>query len=244
MKNELVLLHGWGFQSTVWHHFIPYLKPHFNITALDLLGFGNNPEMSKSINLDLLTKDVLKNAPHSAIFLGWSLGGLVAMNIAIHHPQRITHLITLASTPKFIADEHWPGMPSQLLEQFSHALQMDYYTTLQQFILLQFQGSHVDRHIVKSLQQQIAENPAPSAKALNDGLTILKDTDLRNQLADIQCPQLYLFGRCDTLVPAAVADKTKALTQHADTVVLPKVSHAPFLSNPQLCSQKIAAFLL
>src|SRR5271170_7944996 len=109
MKSNLVLLHGWGFNSTVWKTFLPYLENDFTVTALDLLGFGKNIHVDKTLTLDLLTENVLENSPQSAVFVGWSLGGLVAMNIAIHYPERISQLITLASTPKFVADRDWPG---------------------------------------------------------------------------------------------------------------------------------------
>jgi len=239
---NIVLLHGWGFQSNIWQQFIPHLNQQFRITALDLLGFGKTTLPKETISLDLMTKHILENAPESAAFIGWSLGGLVAMDIAIHYPQRITHLITFASTPKFVATDDWPGMSSHLLNQFYQSLKMDYQATLQQFTLLQFYGSDTDRSVIKSVKQLVSNSP-PSKRALNEGLDILKKTDLRTNLAKIQCPQQYIYGQCDTLVPPEVAEKIKPLANNAQVDMLPNVSHAPFLSNPELCAQHIEAFL-
>ena len=244
MKPALILLHGWGFESTIWQPFIPYLADDFKVIALDLLGFGKNTVDNTTLTLDLLTEDVLTHVPDSAIFLGWSLGGLVAMNIAIHHPKRIKQLITIASTPKFIVDKNWPGMPLMLLQQFLQGLKMDYQATLQQFMLLQFQGGSNDRRLIRTLRQQVMDSPPPSAQALNDGLTMLKDTDLRADLMKIQCRQLYLFGRCDRLVPASIAEPLKSLTHKAAIEIVPKTSHAPFLSNPALCADLIRSSVL
>lgn len=240
MKQTLVLLHGWGFHSGVWEPFLPYLENHFTIIALDLLGFGENTDTSENLTLDSLTKNVLENTPPSAIFLGWSLGGLVAMNIAIHHPKRITQLIALTSTPKFVAHQDWPGMSPKVLNQFYEALKNDYQATLQLFILLQ----SPDRSTIRLLKKQAEKSKPPSERALNEGLHILKETDLREKLQKTQCPQLYLFGRCDTLVPPAVAEKLSALTGYAKTDIAPKAGHAPFLSDPEWCAEKIKAFLL
>ncbi len=236
MKPALVLLHGWGFNSTIWGNFLPYLEKQFSVTTIDLLE-------QESLTLDSITSYILKNSPDKAVFLGWSLGGLIAMNIAINHPDRITKLIAIASTPKFVETESWPGMPSKLLNQFYDALKIDYKATLQQFVLLQFYGSDTDHSIIKNLKNQVTNGLTPSVQALEEALHILKETDLRNDLKKIKCPQLYLFGRCDTLVPADVAEAIKQLTTNATTEVLPKVSHAPFLSNPNLCAEKIGAFL-
>jgi len=240
-KPPLVLLHGWGLSSFIWQSFIPYLEDQFTVLPLDLLGFGHNTS-HHTITLDSLTQNILDHSPSSALFLGWSLGGLVAMNIAIHYPSRVQQLITIASTPKFVAADLWPGMSCHLLAQFARELKIDYQATLQRFILLQFRGSLAQYRLMQSLKQQVGNNPTPSADALNQGLMILKATDLRDQLVNIQCPQLYLLGRCDTLVPSAIAEKINQLTQHAKIRVLPKVSHAPFLSNPALCAQTIKNF--
>lgn len=235
--KSLVLLHGWGFNAKVWDQFIPYLENNFTITALNL--FHTEP-----LNLETITQHVLKNTPEKAFYLGWSLGGLIAMNIAIHHPEKISKLVTIASTPKFIASDNWPGMSNALLEKFYESLKTDYKKTLQQFIALQFYGSQTDRTVIQTLKKQLSNNEPPSVTMLSDTLDILKKTDLRNELKKITCPQFYLFGRCDTLVPEGITQAIQPLAPTAKIEMLPKVSHAPFLSNPELCATKIKEFLL
>ena len=241
-KRDLVLLHGWGFNRTVWQSFIPYLEKDFTVTCLDLLGFGDN-QSSTPLTLETLAQDVIKQLPPSPILLGWSLGGLVAMQIAIHHAARLSQLITLTSTPCFMATTDWPGMSANTMSQFYHGLINDPQQLLQQFIHLQFHDPLKDRQRIKALKKQIIGTAAPSVTALSDTLNILKDTDLRSQLKQIQCPQHYLYGRLDTIVPAQVSEKISPLTNQARITVLPKVSHAPFLSDPEHCYQQIMAGL-
>lgn len=50
---------------------------------------------------------VLQQAPDKAIWLGWSLGGLVASQIALTHPERVQALVTVASSPCFSARDEW-----------------------------------------------------------------------------------------------------------------------------------------
>lgn len=56
-----------------------------------------------------MAEAVLQQAPDKAIWLGWSLGGLVASQIALTHPERVQALVTVASSPCFSARDEWPG---------------------------------------------------------------------------------------------------------------------------------------
>jgi pimeloyl-[acyl-carrier protein] methyl ester esterase len=241
-KPSIVLLHGWGFSRLIWETFIPYLENDFDVTCLDLLGYGDNITTTQ-VTLEKISQDVIDKLPTSPILLGWSLGGLVAMHIAAHHPERLSHLITITSTPRFMATTGWPGMSVTTMDRFCADLIKDHQQLLQHFIYLQFHDALKDRQHIKALKKHLKDSVSPSPTVLNDTLSILKNTDLRSQMKTIQCPQQYLFGRLDTIVPARVSDKIKLLAPNAKVSVLPKVSHAPFLSDPQRCYQHIMAGL-
>lgn len=231
LKKNLVLLNGWGFSKKVWEDFIPYLSSHFQVTCLNLHGS----------NLDLMTQYILENSPKSASFLGWSLGGLVAMNIAISFPERVRKLITIASTPKFIASGNWPGMAMEEFEQFEESLKNSPKNTLKKFVVLQFSDSRVHRDSIEFLQNSINENNVDSNK-LQESLSILKNVDLTKKLFKIQCPQLYLYGDSDALVPAGVAKCVENLTQNATVKLFPQLGHSFFLTHPTLCANIIRDF--
>ena len=65
-------------------------------------------------------------AAKKPIWLGWSLGGLVASQIALRHPERVQALITVASSPCFSAREAWPGIKPEVLAGFQHQLSEDF----------------------------------------------------------------------------------------------------------------------
>ena len=67
---------------------------------------------------------VLRQAPDKAIWLGWSLGGLVASQIALTHPERVLALVTVASSPCFSARDEWPGIKPDVLAGFQQQLVM------------------------------------------------------------------------------------------------------------------------
>jgi len=108
-EQEIVLLHGWGLNAQVWNSIVPRLAPHFRLHRADLPGFGQSQGFGP-MPLAEMAAEVLARAPQNAIWLGWSLGGLVASQIALTHPERVTALVSLSSSPCFQAQETWPGI--------------------------------------------------------------------------------------------------------------------------------------
>lgn len=84
---HLVLLHGWGLNAEVWHCISEELASHFTLHLVDLPGFGRSRGFG-AMSLDEMAQQVLDAAPQNAIWLGWSLGGLVASQIALSQPER------------------------------------------------------------------------------------------------------------------------------------------------------------
>ena len=78
----LVLLHGWGVNSAVWQPVTEQLSEHFCLYIVDLPGFGDS-EPLEHYSLQSICTEVLKVVPESAIWCGWSLGGLIATYAAI-----------------------------------------------------------------------------------------------------------------------------------------------------------------
>ena len=80
--DDLVLVHGWGMNGAVWHQAVEQLSQHFRVHVVDLPGFGHSHQLHFE-TMEELAQQVLHSAPDNAIWLGWSLGGLVATHIAI-----------------------------------------------------------------------------------------------------------------------------------------------------------------
>ncbi len=240
--NDLVLLHGWGMNSGAFSSFIPFLSDHFRVTTIDLPGFGENAGLLPAqYTLSALTDMIALHLPEQCIVAGWSLGGLVAQSVALRQPG-LRGVITLASTPRFMAGPGWPGIAPELLEDFKSQLDKDYRKTIDRFLAIQALGSDSAKQDIKRIRRQIMDFPQPAPQALHGGLTILGDEDIRDRIGRIQSPSLRVYGRCDTLVPSSGIDRICELHPQADTVVLPHASHAPFISHPQQTANIILSF--
>lgn len=228
---DLVLLHGWGFNSSIWHEFATQLAQQYRVTLIDLPGCGRSGFPPEKYDLAMLKKSILQVAPAKATYIGWSLGGMLAMAITAEHPERVERLMTICSAPRFIATQNWPGVALEMLNDFSAKLIANYQATLTRFLLLQMLNVPERQKITKILKEKLLQEGAPSIEALAGGLTVLRDTDLRSQLQQITCPQLYIFGRLDVLVPALVQQQIQLLAPAAQTVLMERAAHVPFLSH-------------
>lgn len=242
--QALVLLHGWGLNALVWDDIMPALLKQFEVTVIELPGFGRSPLPGGDYTLDYLVEHVLKVAPARAVWLGWSLGGVVAAQIAAHYPERVDAVVTVATNACFVANETWPqAMPKADFEQFYNFLLEDWQGTLIRFLALQCKDSASMREDVRKLREMLFFHGLPATKALRCGLDILRDTDLRPTLAKITAPLLFILGEKDNLVPLKAGAELKAAAPGSDVFVIGGAAHLPFLSEPELFIQAFTDFL-
>lgn len=230
---DLVLLHGWGMNGAVWHGIAQQLADHYRVHLVDLPGFGNSPLNDGSdYSLPWLAEQMAGVLPERCHLLGWSLGGLVASQLALTRPERCQSLITVASSPCFMARDEWPGIAPKVLAGFNQMLAGDFKQTIERFLAIQAMGSEHARDDIRQLRHWLAERPMPQLAALEAGLGLLADVDLRDELSALSLPWLRIYGRLDSLVPKAAIPLLDERYPHSRSLVLDKASHAPFISHP------------
>ena len=242
--KDLVFLHGWGMNSGVFTEFSPLLSEEFTVTVVDLPGFGNNHNVvPDKYSVASLAEMIGPALPDNCVVAGWSLGGLVAQQLALSAPDRVTGLITIASSPRFVSANGWPGIDPAILSQFQKELGENFQKTLDRFLSIQAMGSETARQDVKKIKSSVTAYPDPSPDALAAALQLLSDEDLRAVIGQIRQPTLRIFGRLDSLVPKTAIDNICQLQPQSDAVVLSKASHAPFISHPQQTADIIQRFM-
>jgi len=252
--KDIVLLHGWGMNSLIWDDIIPDLLKQHRVTVIDLPGLGRSPVPGGEYNLEYLTRHVAEVAPDNAIWIGWSLGGLIAMNMAIQYPEKVSALICVASTPSFVArtasDTNgstlgaWScAMPEEIIDSFIDIFNEDSEGTLIRFLALQCKGSPTIRLDIKKLKNIVYFHGLPAPQALREGLKILRNEDLRCDLKKVQCPSLFILGRNDNLVPVGVSSAIKEYCPSAEVSIIEEASHVPIISNPELFLEAVSDFL-
>ena len=242
--RDLVLVHGWGMNGAVWQQTVNVLETHFRMHVVDLPGYGHSAHCHAQ-NLEEIAQQLMVDAPKDAIWVGWSLGGLVATHMALHHVDYVNKLVTVASSPKFAAEKEpvmWRGIQPDVLSTFTEQLVEDFQTTIERFMALQAMGSPSARQDVKQLKQAVLSRPLPDPDSLLAGLKMLSDVDLRSQLAQISVPMLRLYGRLDGLVPLKVSNELDKLLPHTDKYIFMQSSHAPFMTESGTFCKQLLSF--
>lgn len=221
----LVFFHGWGFNHRIWTDLIAHLSGKYTLYLVDLPGFGQ----TDLVDWHDFKQELLRQLPAQFAVLGWSMGGLYAMRLALEEKLRVTHLIAVASSPYFIKENHWPGIEPIVFAGFAASLQIAPEKTICDFIALQA-GNYsfsIDFDLL----------------GLQAGLESLVNWDFRSQLIDYDKPSCFIFGRLDAIVPF----KILAVMQHDypqfEYHALKKSAHMPFLTHQQDFLQIIREFL-
>lgn len=222
----LILLHGWGSTANIWRPVVQQLNDHYECYLPNLPGHGKS-QLSQT-RLETLAKELLTHIDHPAIWLGWSLGALIAMQAALIAPQQVQCLLIVSGTPAFVQCDGWnTAMSIEVFEQFRTAFIRNADKTLRRFIALQSHGDSQSRQII----QQLAKVAANHSDAMTWGLETLQHENLLSDLSSIKCPVKCLYGKNDALVPVSLQDEMRTRL-NASVTVWPDTGHAPFLSRP------------
>ena len=229
--KAIVLVHGWAMHSGIWRAFAQELATHFKVTLVDLPGHGRSPAMMP-FTLKTVSEALVDVAgDESSCWLGWSLGAAFVLEIASRFPGRVKKIIMLAGTPCFVRKDGWPGMDEKVLDNFAMSLRQDTHATLLRFLSLQIKGLDDQKAAFKALKTLVFETPPADQQCLQEGLKILKETDLRAEFAQLKIPVAAILGRLDTLIPIAVADEMQSLLPDIELTVIDRAGHVPFLSH-------------
>lgn len=240
---DLVMLHGWGLHGGLFGPVIEPLAQHFRLHLVDLPGHGRSPMLEGDYTLETVAEAIADEVPAGAHWLGWSLGGRIAL-AAARDGAAIDKLILVGANPCFTQKPDWPhAMPEAELEQFATSLRDNYKVTLQRFLAVQSRGSERAREELRNLRESLFAHGEPDPQALAGGLEILRSADLRPALAAINQPTLVLHGERDTLAPLAAAEYTAAQLPNGRLKVVAGAGHAPFISHPESFIRAVVEFL-
>lgn len=237
MRDRLILLPGWGLGVSPLEPLAAALQgldEHLRVEIEPL------PELASSDPQEWL--DELDAAlPDNAWLGGWSLGGMLASELAARRGERCCGLLTLASNPSFVAHEHWSSaMSADIFDGFLAGCAADPRTTLKRFSLLCARGAADPRGLSRLL---LGGAPVTSPAVLMAGLELLAQLDTRDALQGFRGPQLHLFAGLDGLVPAEAAGELLALLPDIEVGLIEQASHGFLLEDPHGVAGAIQVFL-
>ena len=239
--TPIILLHGWAMSPAVWKPVCAALGPGFDVYTPTLPGHAENAPPSGE-DLAVWARALLPSLPGNAIVVGWSLGALLAVELALNHPECVQKLVLIAGTPRFVAGINWPfGLDPGTVTGFIEDYCREPETILRRFIALQTLGEASRRPLQRALEATSAPVASTTPAALESGLKILARSDLRRGLTSLRIPVHLIHGDGDALMPVAAARWMADLLPAARLTVLGNSGHALPLSRPAECAEIIRA---
>lgn len=257
----LLLIHGWGMHGGMWNGIAHSLAERFTVYVVDLPGHGLSVKGEEGrgkgktcsspfslhpspFTLDSIVDQLSAQFDEPLSLCGWSLGGQVALRWAMLHPQQVRRLVLVATTPCFVRKADWScAMAPETLREFADALRQNYALTLRRFLALQVRGSEQEHELLATLRNALFSRGEPDLAALQSGLDILRDCDLRGNLAEIAAATLVLAGERDTLTPPQASSYMAGQLPHGRLVSITGAAHAPFMSHPEEFLQCLKSFV-
>jgi pimeloyl-ACP methyl ester carboxylesterase len=205
----------WGFQ-------IPALARHYQVIVLDSRGHGRSTRNSEPISYHLMASDVLAlmnalNIPKAAL-VGWSDGGIVGLDIAIHHPERLTKLFAFGAESDLSGNKD-DGDKNPVF------------------------GAYMSR--TKDEYPKLSSTPT-EFNAFSEQLNKMWDTEPHfsdEQLRSIKVPTWIVDGDRDEVIKREHTDHMAGLIPGAGELILPNVSHFAHLQDPEQFNEALLHFL-
>lgn len=219
--SDLVLLSGWGCDARIWQPLAPYWPAGLKVTTPDWPGYGERPVPADPADLRALADVMADDLPAEAVWVGWSLGGLLITALLDYLPASRA-LVLLGMGPRFCLDG---GISPGELDAFQRAFARAPEVTRQHFFRWQLQGEPAPREAHRRLLDLLGETPCADNATLATGLAQLAGLDLTKRLEAPPCPVWRIAGERDPLLAPALRES--ADYRLADT------GHCPMLTQPE-----------
>jgi len=245
--RPLVCLHGWAMSAAVYQEMTELLSPDYQLFIPDLPGHGESTA-PLNYNLPTVAADLsfwLKSILTSSFsVLGWSLGGMLALELAQNQQLALQKLVLIGTTPQFIADDEWPhGLPGTQVRALARNLSRRFEKTLGEFFALSFAGEDIPADRLRDIRRfAVYSSSPPGLEAALGYLEILASQNQRSALKCITQPGLVLHGSLDRIAPVSAGRQLAKELPHGTLVEFPGLSHGLFLSRPEQVADEIRRF--
>ena len=219
--EPVLLIHGGLANSNYWGHQVRALLKHYRVVVMDSRGHGRSSRNEQPYGYDLMASDVLALMDHlgikKAAIVGWSDGAIIGLDIAMHHPERVSRLFAFAanSDPSGVAD----------------IAKSDVFNA----------------YIERAGEEYKRLSPTPTEyKSFVEQITKMWETQpnwTEADLAAIKVPTWIVDADHDEAIKRENTDTMASLIPGAGELILPRVSHFAFLQDPALFNATLLHFL-
>lgn len=237
MPESLVLLHGFASTSRLWDAVIAHLPPErYSPLALDLPGHGSEAQAPPPITFEGCVSHVLAHSPESFVLVGYSMGGRVALNVALAAPERVSRLVLISTTAGIEDSQERADRRARdrrLAEQIEQGTIEGFIERWRSQPMFAQDPPEVDA----LARAEMARNRAASVAAALRGIGTGEMDPLWDRLAELSMPVTIVVGERDEKFRALAARMVRVLAS-AELVLL-SGGHVLPLESPEAVAKAI-----
>jgi 3-oxoadipate enol-lactonase len=226
----VVLVHSAGADHRMWERNLPAVRDRFRLIRYDARGHGRSDIPPAPYTLDDLGTDLVAMLDAlgvaSAHVVGASLGGLVALWLAVRHPDRVRRAVLAGAAARFGTPEVWEERAGAVRRGGTEAA-VD--LVMGRFFSERFRREEADvvAGFADVLRRQSPEGYVGTCLAL-------RDADVRNEISGIRAPSLIVVGDEDVSAPPSDAEVLRAAIPRARLIVLEGAGHLCTVERPDV----------
>ena len=244
--QPLILIAGLASDSQSWLPVIIKLSKHFRVITFDNRGVGRSPHENDGITIQRMTDDCVELMEHlnlsSAYILGHSMGGMIAMDLAVRYPDMVEKLILEATAPKLSSrnKELFSDWVSYLKTGMDKGLwfrNIFYWIFSPEFF--------EDKEMLDQAVKMSVDYPYPQTdKSFENQVKAVSVFDCTSEIDKIQSPTLIMNGEQDLLFSSSRAPELFRNTANLQYVTISKAAHSIHMDNPDGFTKAVVDFLL
>lgn len=242
--QTVLLLHGYLESMEVWEEFAGQLGKYYRVLRMDLPGHGFSDWGGREvISIDYMADTaaaVLESAGvEKCTVVGHSMGGYVALSLAINHPERVEGLVLFHSSPNADSPEKKANRQREI--ELVEAGKKEMLARVNPGKGFAEANQTRCAEAIEDLAEQVMLTEDEAIVAILKGMSERKDRN--EKMRALKIPELMIFGRGDNYIPVAAAEGMIAAQPQAEVAWLDHSGHMGFIEQPKEAEEILTSFL-
>jgi 3-oxoadipate enol-lactonase len=246
--EPLLLIMGFGANSSWWLPQIPALSREYQVVTFDNRGTGGSDKPDIPYTMPMLVADaaglLAAIGVDSANVFGVSMGGMIAQGLALSHPEKVISLILGCTTPG--GPNSIPPTPeaTRVLFDGSRRQRLTLAEQTEELLPFLYSQDFIDNNpeFVAELTAEMAENPTPNHAFRRQGEATMH-FNVYDRLPEINAPTLVISGTADRIVPMENSRILASRIPGAELALLGNMGHGFVAEAHEETSQAVLGFL-
>lgn len=231
--RPVVLLHGFPFDGRMWKATVPALVAHgYRAVVPDLRGHGRSPVAAPG-SMEAMARDVAEllesKGMRRAVAVGFSMGGYVALQLALRHRELLSGLVLVDTRPDADTEEAKANRRKMVADLQARGMDAAVEAMLPKMV------SETTRRAYLAVPDFLATlmREQPPAGAVQAVQGMMERPDMRGRLAGLNIPCLVMAGEFDAITPMDGAMRMAQAFRGSEFVMVPDAGHAAPVERPE-----------